>query len=306
MAMGLLILILLLAVGCAGEEGVTLRHEFTEGESFSYQVDIDLSGKMSGPGIDSKDEEIPEDTSISMMMNMDVGKVADGIATVTYSFDSVAMTVEGETSQAPPGSVPTIIVKMNERGQVVSVEDAGSLSPQSMAPSSFALDPSQFAGSTQVVFPEGGVAAAGDQWSATTTQPIPGTGQVITVETNATLVSVEDREGRSVATIDFTSDAPMDVVLDLAQILKKQGLDAMIPLAEGEELVLDIAMNGSQSSNGTIELDTETDMPVSASVSIETSMKMEVTDAPTLLVPENERGPFDVDIVATLSMAEVK
>lgn len=307
LAAGILVVLLLLPTfGCAGEEGVTLRHEFTEGETFSYEVDIGLSGEMTGPGIDSSDEQLPENTSLSMVMNINVEEVTDGIATVTYAFDSVEMTSEGEDLPAPTRSIPDITVKMNERGEVVSIENAGSLTPQGMSPSTFALDPSQFANSTQIVLPEGGTAEVGAEWSATTIQPILGTGQEITVETNATLTSVEDAGDRSIATIDFTSSAPMDVALDLAKILKEQGLDAMIPLEEGEELVMEMTMNGSQNAEGTVQVDTGTGMPVSASTSIDTSMEMEITQAPDMLVPQEERGPFTVNLVADLNMVEVE
>ena len=74
----------------------------------------------------------------------------------------------------PADSMPDVTMKIDERGQVVSVESGGRSLPMGLGGG---LDLSSFANQTGLVFPDTGSAKPGDEWTATFTYPIPGMGQ---------------------------------------------------------------------------------------------------------------------------------
>jgi hypothetical protein len=169
------------------------------------------------------------------------------------------------------------------------------------------FDPSQFAGQTTVVYPEGGLAEPGDTWEATASYPIPGSDQSVESKSTGKLVSVSEENGRQVAEVEFTVNTPMDLVLDLGAIIASMGLDQLMPGGqELEDLQFKLGMSGAQDLQGVARVDLAKGMPLTMDADMDIQMDMEVIDAPAEVVPEDQRGPFSIDMQAQLSLQQVK
>jgi hypothetical protein len=240
-------------------------------------------------------------------MSMAVENVTDGVATVTYKYDSLEVSSGGQAMPLPQQQIPEITVKIDEQGKVISVEGLEGVLPPGVSLSNLPFDPAQFSGQTNVLFPEGGLAEPGDTWEATTNYPLPGSDQGVESRVTGKLLSVSEVEGRQVAEVEFAVDTPMDVTLDLGALMAQMGLDKLIPQGEGQgDLAFKMSIKGAQDFKGITRVDLESGAPVDLNGDMAImAMTVEVIEAPSVVVPEDERGPMTIDITAKLELQQV-
>ncbi len=305
----LLAVVALVLMGC-GQAGTTaLTHEFKAGDRFTYDMTAVLNGGVTGGAITAaQGKVIPTDTTAKARMEMQVKAVSpDGVATITYRYTSFSVTADGKPVDTGDKSLPEITVKVDKQGKVLSVEGLEGVLPPGLSTSALPFDPSAFGSHSTVVLPKSGVAAPGDEWSETTKVPIPGTDQVVQATAKGKLVSVESKDGRQLATVEYSVDAPVDLSLDIASILKQTGLDAMLGQMGGDlsKLAFTLGITGSDAAKGTATLDTKTGMPVDLRSDVAIKMDVALKDAPAFL-PKDALGPTTIDLTATVTLKEVK
>lgn len=304
----LLALAALVLTGCGQDGKTALTHEFKAGDRFTYDMTAVLNGGVTGSAVPAAQGKIPADTTAKARMEMQVKAVsAEGVATITYRYTSFSVTADGKPVDTGQKQLPEITVRVDKQGKVLSVEGLEGVLPAGLSGSSLPLDPSAFGSHSAVVFPKGGVAAPGDEWSESTKVPIPGTDQVVEATAKGRLVSVESKDGRRLATIDYSVDAPIDLSLDVASILKETGLDKLLGQMGGDlgKLAFTVSVKGTDSARGTATLDTKTGMPVDLRSDVAVTMDVALKGAPAFL-PKETLGPTAVDLTATVSLKEVK
>ncbi|MCL5941958.1 MAG: hypothetical protein M1325_00225, partial [Actinobacteria bacterium] len=57
---------------------------------------------------------------------------------------------------------------------------------------------------------------------------------------------------------------------------------------------------------GTTKVATENGVPESLTGDLKVNMVLEITEAPANMVPPDQRGPFTIDMTATLTMTQVR
>jgi hypothetical protein len=116
-----------------------------------------------------------------------------------------------------------------------------------------------------------------------------------------------DGKPRSLADVDFSVDIPLDVALDLAEILKELTIASALPSdVDLGSLAFKMTMKGSETMDGSAQVDVDTGLPVAFDTKVAMKMAMELTDVPADLVPEDQRGPFTVDLTADARISEVR
>lgn len=295
---------------CAGtgtSGDVPLKYQYKAGDSFTYDLTLAIDGGVEGPGIPAEEGAIPGDMNLELRVTMAVKEVTDGVATVGYTYESLAITSGGEKVPVPAGSLPDMTVKVDEQGRILSIEGLDKLLPPGLSLSSLPFDPSQLSGQTNVIYPEGGLAKPGDTWEATSRYPIPGAANGVESKVTGKLLSVAEEDGRDLATIEFSVNTPMDFTIDLGAMMQEMGLDKLMAAGQQpENLAFELTVKGAQDMQGTSRIDTENGMPVSLDGDVTLKMSMEVIDAPAAVVPEDQRGPISMDMRAKLSLNQVK
>ena len=308
---GVFTLILLLAVvlaGCGNNGQVPLKYEFKAGDAYAFDLAITLNGRIRGPGIPAEQTQAMKDLGMKMRASWQVNDVTGGVATVTYRYENLEMTQEGRPVGDKLPALPDVTVKMDKTGKVLSVQGLEGMMPPGLSGAEgLPFDPSQFSSQTNIVFPAAGLAKPGDEWSAESSFVVPGTGQQVTATTKARLVSVEKLEGRELATVDFSQNVPLDLTLDLAAMLAELGLNKTMPPGNNpKDLALTMTMKGEESFKGTTKVATENGVPESLTGDLKVNMVLEITEAPANMVPPDQRGPFTIDMTATLTMTQVR
>jgi hypothetical protein len=302
-AIALILVLALAVIGCgnAGSTGIT--YQFEAGDSYSYVMNIGMSGTVSGPSMD--DEQVPEGTSLEARFTLEVTDVEDGIATVVYRYDSLKMTAEGQTESLPANTIPSVTMQVDSEGRIVSVDGGNAGMPFGMGMSELPFDPSQFGAQMTVVTPEGGLGEIGDEWTATNTMPIPGTGQEVTTTVKATLVGLDTVDGQTLATIDYTLDVPMDIEIDLAEMMRGVGLEQMMD-EMGDDFAFKMTMAGLQTMAGTTKINMSKGVPVSFAGDVSMVLEFGITEAPEDMIPAEERGPFGMDMKLKITLDQVQ
>jgi hypothetical protein len=207
----------------------------------------------------------------------------------------------------PQQTMPEITIKVDETGKVLSMEGLEQVLPPGFSMSQLPFDPSQFAGQTNLIYPQGGFAKPGDTWEATSKFPIPGSEQGVESKSTGKLLAVSDEGGVQVAEVEFSVNTPMDLTLDLGALIKEMGLDQLMPGAQGmEDIAFKLTMEGAQDLQGVSRVDVTNGMPLDMTADLDITLDMEVIDAPAQVVPEGQRGPISIDIQAALSLKQVK
>lgn len=306
-ALAAMLLILLAAVaGCGGPGGTPLRYQLKAGQSYTYDLAMTMKASAEGPGISVHDGLVPEDGIIKARMTMSVKEVKDGVSTIEYSYQDIEATAQGTTETVPADSMPNVTLRIDERGQIVSVESGGQSLPMELLFGS-GLDPSSFANQTGLVFPDAGSAKPGDEWSATFAYPIPGIGQEVRATAKAKLLSVSEEGGRTLAKIEYSVDAPLDVNVDLAAMIEEMGLAATLPSdVDVSTLAFKMTMKGAEAVKGTAQIDVDTGLPTLSDSDIALKMSIDILEAPADMVPADQRGPFIIDLAVNVKFTQVR
>jgi hypothetical protein len=304
-----LVLVLLSAAfvaGCADEDGqITLSYDYREGDTFTYDVNVDMSGTVQGEMIPPGRGELPEKTTAAMRLTMEVLDVTEGVATVVYSYSDLTVTADGEPVRVPKRDASSVTVRVDEQGKIVSVEGLEHPMIPGFSPSQLPFDPSQFAPQTNVVYPEGGLAQPGDTWQVTSLYPVPGSDDGIESTMTGRLISLQQVDGRQAAEIEFQVETPLDLMVDLAAVLQELGLAAFVPQSKQFDS-LTMSFGGLQTTQGEALVDAETGMPIDVTAQMTADLTIRVIDADPSVVPENLRGPTTIDFTAAVKVEQVK
>lgn len=304
-----LIALLSLVAGCGGTAagGDSLTYNFSAGDSFTYDLKVVLNGSVNAPGIAEDEGKIPQDSTLEARFTMKVTDVTDEVATITYSYEKMSMTSEGQTEEMDVSSVPEVTAKVDKYGKIVSVEgaDSGILgSFLGTSTGSSPVDPSQIGGTSMVPFPTEGV-AVGDEWTQTVEQKVPGLKQTVQVTTVAKLAALDDVEGAQIATVDFTTTAPMDLEIDLGAIMAAMG-QAMTSESTPEDFKFIMGMEGEESFSGTTRVNLSKGLPAGFQGEGHIQLSMSIIEAPEAMVPADQRGPYDIDMIMDITLDQVK
>jgi hypothetical protein len=294
-----------LVAGCAADGDAPFKYTFEAGDSYTYDMTVGLSGTLTHPAASGPTTETIDATTLRMRFSWDVTDVTDGLATVTIRQESMEVERAGAALPMPDHGSREITVKIDEQGVIVAVEGMDEGLPPGLMGSVLPFDPAQLGIQTNVVMPEGGTAEPGDEWKAESVYPVPGMpGEQVMAATTAKLVSVEQKNGADLATIDFTTDVPIDVDLDLASILSGLGLESLMSFAQGDDFNLAMTMAGSESVSGTSIVNITDGIPQSTEARMALEMSIEITEAPAA-VPLGQLAPLSIDLQADLALERV-
>jgi hypothetical protein len=240
-----------------------------------------------------------------MRMTTTVGTVtSEGVAGMTVKLETLAMTVDGQAQDLTGQETQEFNMTVDKTGKVLAVQGAdGADAASSLLESGNLFDSNSLANEfTNILYPADGTAKVGEEWTIESTVPLSGLDQELTVTTKAKLVSVSTENGRQVATIAYTTSVPMDLELDLGALLS-----AMMGGSEGSsDFGFKMTMKGTMEFTGTGRVDTATGQAISSDAAGSMDIQMEITEAPEMSVPKDQRGPFATTMTMTMSVVEVK
>lgn len=264
-----------------------------------------MNGSVEGLGAtEASGGSLPKDTTAKMRVSATVREVTDGVSTIAFKYETLEATADGKPIDLGTQAAQDITVKVDQTGKVVSVEGQSGLASSGLLDSGLPFDPTQFTNQFSLPFPEKGLGKVGDEWSSTSTFPLAGMGQDTTAVTKAKLIAVATENGRQMATIDYSIAVPMDLTLDLGAML--QGLAAGMGGDATGDLAFKMTMKGSTDFKGTAKVDTADGRAVSTDGVTTLKIEMAITEAPEDMVPQDERGPFTMDMTVSIKMVEVE
>ncbi|MBC7294671.1 MAG: hypothetical protein H5T84_11360, partial [Thermoleophilia bacterium] len=221
-----LLVAILVAGGLAGcgtavLSAVPLQYNFKVGDSHTYEATLVMNGNVAAPGMTNTSEgAIPKDTTIKMRVSSTVKAVADGVATVEYKYEILEATAAGQSMDLGSERAKQMTVKMDQAGRVLAVESPESSELSIFGDSGLPIDTSDLTG-LNPLFPSNGKAKVGEEWSQTATIPLAGTGQEVKATVKAKLTALTTENGREIATVDYSLNMPVDLTLDLGEMLKQ-------------------------------------------------------------------------------------
>jgi hypothetical protein len=300
----------LMAAGCgtAASAEVPLRYGSSLGDSWAYEMTVVINGSVKGLGMTgASDGSLPKDTTAKIRVSATVKEMTDGVATIAFKYETLEAKADGKPIDLGTQASQEITAKVDQTGKVVSVEGQGGLASSGLLDSGLPFDPTQFTNQFSVPFPEKGLGKVGDEWSSTSAFPLAGMGQDITAVTRAKLIAVATENGRQMATIDYSIGVPMDLTLDLGALLQglAEGLGGTGTSAATGDLAFKMTMKGSTDFRGTAKVDTTDGRAISTDGVTTLKIEMAITEAPEDMVPQNERGPFTMDMTVSIKMVEV-
>ncbi len=297
---------LVLMGGCGGTKGPGLKYSFVAGEAFTYDLEVVMNGTVAAPGMTDDEGIIPKDATVKARFTMKVTDVKDGVATIVNTYESMEMIAEGQTETMPADELPSVTIKMDEYGKIISMDGAtGGPLGGIMGDSGLPFDPAQLSGTALVGLPPSGKLTVGEEWTTTSEYPIPGLGQSVQATTKAKITALAKDGDNQLATIDFTFDIPMDLTIDLGALM---GMLMEGAASEGlpDDLKLVMTMTGSQSYKGTSTVNLSKGLPAVLDTDGSLNIGIAITEAPEDMIPEDERGPFNIDITMKIKLAQVK
>jgi hypothetical protein len=306
MALAVLVLLVasLSAAGCAGGSGseITLAYTFKTGDTWIQEASTTVSGTTEGVG-DVAPVNMNATTKTRVTRKVE-SVAADGAATITVTTETLESVQDGQP-QDLTGMVPqTVTIIMDTTGKVLSMEGGEDAASGLFDAGSF-LNPSDLTGElNNVFFPKDGTAKVGEKWTSTSTLPLTGLDQQIEVTTKAKLTGVATENGVQVATVEYTTTMPMDLDLDLGQLFSSMfgGSDSGSTL----DLVFNMTTRGSLELSGTTTVDVATGQAVSGQANGTMDFSIEVTEAPEMFVPKDQRGPYNSAMTLDMQVTRVE
>jgi hypothetical protein len=312
----LMMLVLGLAVaGCGGSGGgsgdeVALLYTYAAGDSWTQEMTMTASGTMEGL---EETEAGAEATATEEITKMRVTTTVDelnddGGANLTVTYEMLESTVNGEVQDIAGQEPEVVTMTVDKTGKVVATESADGTgvgsefleSGQMFGSSDFG---SQF---SNMMYPEDGTAKVGEEWTSTSTMPLTGMDQELTITTKSKLTAVATENGRELATIEYSTTIPMDLTLDLGAMLQAMMEGFGTEGTEGEDMAFKMTMKGDIVFTGVAKVETATGQAVSSDGDGTVDFEMLITEAPELFVPSDQRGPFTSNMTMTVSVVEVQ
>jgi hypothetical protein len=283
--------------GCGGSQ-VTLSYTYKPGDTWVQEVSTTVQGTMEGlqattPAESSQSNKARVTSKVESVS-------ANGVATISVTTETIEASQNGQAQDLSNETPKTVTVTVDKTGKVLSTKGAEDAAAGGLMQSGSFLNPGDLGSQLRgVVFPADGTAKVGEEWTSTSTIPLPGLDQSLSVNTTSKLVSVTPENGTQVAVIEYTTKVPMDLNLDLGPLLSamlgSQGADT-----SGGSLVFKITTSGSVTFSGKAKVDLKTGQTLQSDANGSIDETLEVTDAPESMVPKDQWGPFHS--LATLTM----
>jgi hypothetical protein len=293
--------------GGSGDE-VTLAYTYTAGDSWAQEMTMTTSGTMEGLEEETEAGAAATTTEeiTKMRVTTKVDKVNDdGGANLTVTYETLESTVNGEAKDLTGQEPKVVTITVDKTGKVISTEstDAGS----NFLESGQMFGSSDFGGEfSNMIYPADGTAKVGEEWTSTSTMPLPGMDQELNVTTVGRLTGISTENGREVATIEYSTTIPMDLKLDLGEMLRAMMEGFGTESTEGEDMAFKMTMKGDIVFTGVAKVETATGQAVSSDGDGTIDFEMQITEAPEEIVPSNQRGPFTSNMTMTVTMVEVQ
>lgn len=290
--------------GTAASAEVPLKHSYDAGDSWTYEMTMVINGSVTGPGMPESDAGvIPQDTTMKIRETITVSDVTNGVATLSAKTEILEASADGQPMPTGAEASQEVTMQVDEAGKVLAIEGPDTAEAAAgFFESGMPFDPSQFSNQLGVLLPEGGLGKVGDEWSDTSTFPIPGMGEDITANTKARFVSLAAENGREIATIDYSIEVPLDLELDLGAML--QDLGGQMGASDMSGLKFKMTISGKLTFTGTAKVDTADGQTAAMNGTLDMTMDMEITEAPDGTIPSDQRGPFALDMEATIYMLQ--
>lgn len=207
-------------------EAVVFRYSFTQGETATYELSMDMTAMPKGI------PEAPQSIDVSVRATMDLNVVEvsdDGNSVVEINMRNIQIT---PNEAGVPADLGTVRVTIAPDGRITNVEGLGGLFSVTGA------DPSSFLGlpgggtdgaASQFFFPQypPDAIAPGDKWSESSTFPFPFGGEEITMKVDGRHDGFDDTPFGRAARIHHHIDFPMDIEFTIAELF-----EAMLQFAE--------------------------------------------------------------------------
>ncbi len=195
-------------------EAQPLALSFTQGQERTYDVHQTMDATISSPLFGNE----PLSMDVSQVVGWKVVSVDDaGTATIEVTVSEMSGTLNG--TQVPSAPVPPIEIQIAADGRVLS---AGGLSLGGAAETQGFGFPGM--GQLTPILPDDGDAVSvGDTWDKEFSQDFPFGEGTIDFSATSTYVRNETVNGREAAVIETQMTVPIDVTLDLAQLLDALG-----------------------------------------------------------------------------------
>ena len=195
-------------------EAQPLALSFTQGEARTYDVHQTMDARLSSDLFG----EQPLSMDVTQVIGWKVVSVDDaGTATIEVTVTDMSGTLNGE--EVPSAPAPPIEIQIAADGRVLS---AGGLSLGGAAETQGFGFPGM--GQLTPILPDDGDAVAvGDTWDKEFSQEFPFGEGTIDFSASSTYVRNETVDGREAAVIETEMTVPLDVTLDLAELLDALG-----------------------------------------------------------------------------------
>jgi hypothetical protein len=195
--------------------------DFAAGQTYTYKATVAMNAKASVLG-----HTVPVDEQMTATMTWHVQAVdASGVATVEVQLSDVRATVNGQS--LPSGQIPDSALhstmRVGQDGSIVSGSAIGAIGGSSAATSNVP-------GTDQLgpLLP-GHEVHPGDTWAKTYDSEMPyGMGH-IHYKTHSTYVRNEDVNGVSASVIQTKMSVPLNMKMDLGQLLQQSGAASGLP-----------------------------------------------------------------------------
>lgn len=290
--------------GCGQAAG--LSYSFSKGDTVSYDLTAIINGSLEAPGVSRQEGIIPKDAKLRSRFTAKVEEVHDGLATIKCTYDSFEMLAEGQSEIVPVQDLPALTIEVDKHGRILSLTggEGGILSGLTGRESTLPLDLGEVSLLSFVSLPVDGRLTLGEEWNVEEQQSLPVLGQPVKATTKAKIVSIVKERRNQLVGVEYSLDMPVDVAIDLAKIMAV--IEDGTQVAPPARMQLIMTVKGVQYYKGKATLNLTRGMPVSVSADGTLKLELEVQEAPEDVVPQNERGPFTIELMVQVSLEQVE
>jgi hypothetical protein len=303
-ALLVLLVLSLAATACGGGSGadIPLVYTYEVGDTWVHEMTTAVSGTTEGLG-DSAPAEINETTKTRVTSKVE-SVTPEGVATITVTTETVELLQNGVAQDLTALLPQTVTVTMDPTGKLLSTQGGADAAAGLLDSGSF-LDPQDLGSEIgSLVFPVDGKAKVGEQWTSTSTIPLSGLDQELTVTTKAKLTGVATENGMQVASVDYVTKLPMDLEFDLGSLFST--MFGSSDDGSTLDLVFKMVMKGAVEFGGTTKVDLATGRAVTSDTDGTMDISMEVTEAPEVFVPSDQRGPFSSKMTLAMQVTRLE
>ncbi|MBN1631355.1 MAG: hypothetical protein JW990_16455 [Thermoleophilia bacterium] len=282
-------------------DAVALRYTYDVGDAWAHELVTVTEATAEGFGEDGGAEAVPT-SQTKVRVTTTVAAVDDGVATLGMVYETLESVVDGQAQALDATFTQDLTVRVDQTGKIVQDQaTTTSGAPSEGLITGQMFDPSDFSSQFSIIYPESGQAKVGEEWTQSSTVPMPSMGQDLTVNTKAKLTGVSSEGGRETAAIEYETNIPLDMTIDLGALFGD-----LMGGTEAADLVFVMSIKGDLSYAGTARVDRATGQSITSDSTGSMKFEMSITDASEELVPLDQRGPFATDMSITMTAKEVE